>query len=74
MLILLADGSRRAQSNISEVGVSTKPARSLEKSSKDSAITGLAGRDPYACCRAVAIRPVGGSFDPVFLYQFARPV
>ena len=49
MLIILADGSRRAQCSTSEVGVSTKSARSLEKSSKDFAITGLAG-DPYPCC------------------------
>jgi hypothetical protein len=43
MLITLADESRRMQSSISKVGVSTKPARSLEKSVQDTAITALTG-------------------------------
>ena len=42
MLITLADESRRMQSSISKVGVSTKPARTLEKSVEDTAITVLA--------------------------------
>ena len=43
MLITLADESRRVKSSISKVGVSTKPARSLEKPVEDTAITVLAG-------------------------------
>jgi len=41
MLIILTDGSRSANSNISEVGLSTKPARSLENSQNILVIKGL---------------------------------
>ena len=47
MLITLADGSRTVQCSISEVGLSTKPARSQEKLTEAPAVTGLAG-DPLA--------------------------
>ena len=73
MLITLTDGSRSANSNISEVGLSTKPARSLEKFTEYSCDQ-RPRRGPYADAELFKFRPVGDSSDPVFRYQFARQV
>ncbi len=52
MLIILTDGSRSANSNISEVGLSTKPARSLENSQNILVIKGLVeDRIPTQSCQ-----------------------
>ena len=45
MLIIHMDGSRRKQLSISETGLSTKPARSLEKFTE-----GSGGQRPSAVC------------------------
>ncbi len=73
MLIVLEDGPRRKQSSISEIGLSTKPARSLEKFTEDSGDYRLS-RGPEPRRRAVWVRPVDDSSDPVFRCQFARQV
>jgi len=42
-MLIIADGSREAKCSISEVGLSTKSVRSLEKFTWAPAISGLVG-------------------------------